>query len=134
MATPFEWSERFSCGDVGIDAQHRNLFAIANRVQAELTREQRQQELMNLYRHMREHFAAEERLMRESDYPGYPEHREAHDEILLQLNDISAEVAADPARLPALRELVAMWINSHVLGADLAIAEHLRQLRIAARV
>lgn len=127
MAGLFEWSARYQSGDDAIDAQHRNLFDIANRLQADLDKGQRQQELMNLYRHMREHFRAEEELMRGAGYPRYLEHRKSHDELLAALNDISAEVAVDPGRLPELRALVASWIDGHVLDADLEIMEHLRQ-------
>jgi hemerythrin len=124
--TRFDWSDDYCTGDATIDAQHRNLFELANRIQAHLDKEERQRELMNLYRHMREHFAAEEGLMRDSGFPDYASHRAAHDDILTSLNRISADVADHPAQLPRLRELVADWIGRHVLDADLEITEHLR--------
>ena len=50
-----EWKDDYAIGDAEVDAQHRNLFAIANRMREDMPPGRLEEELMNLYRHTREH-------------------------------------------------------------------------------
>ncbi len=125
MKEIFVWDDKYNIGIDEIDAQHRNLFQLANRLQDDLPQGRLQEELMSLYRHTREHFKAEEALMRDSGYPSYLEHRGQHDALLDKLNELAAEVVKDPAKLPTFRDFVGDWIKQHMLSHDQGIAAYL---------
>jgi hemerythrin len=127
MTESFAWQEGYCIGIEEIDAHHQNLFRIANRLQEDLPPGRLREELMVLYRHTREHFAAEEALMRAAAYPGYPAHRDQHDQLLDTLNHYATLVVRDPGQLPALRAFLADWIVEHILNQDQRVAEHLRK-------
>ncbi len=126
MSDVFVWKDGYSIGVEEVDAQHRNLFHMANRLQDDLPPGELEELLMELYRHTREHFKAEEALMRDSAYPYYLEHRGQHDVLLEDLNRMAAEVVKDSSRLPAFRDLVADWVKKHILNHDQGIAAYLR--------
>ena len=127
MNEQFVWRRDYCIGVEEVDAQHENLFRIANRLEAHLEPGQLQQELMNLYRHTREHFGAEEALMRRIDYPGYREHQRQHDTLLDALNHRVAEVVRNPPRIGAFQAFLAEWICDHILTQDQLIAGYLRR-------
>ena len=108
-----------------IDVQHQNLFRIANRLNADLAPGQLYEELMNLYRYTREHFTAEEALMRKWQYPDYLDHKRLHDQLLGTLNTTAAEVAREPEKLPQLQAFLANWVVGHIQDQDQRIADFL---------
>jgi hemerythrin len=124
MSEMFEWKDEYCIGISKIDSQHKNLFAIANRLQHDLDHDQLQGELMNLFRYTREHFKTEEELMRDCGYPDYANHQRMHDGLLNSLNNFAAEVVKKPEQLPAFKQFVADWITEHILNQDQRIASH----------
>ena len=126
MSDLFVWKDGYNIGVEEVDAQHQNLFRMANRLQDDFPPGDLEELLMELYRHTREHFKSEEALMRDSGYPYYLEHRNQHDALLDNLNEMAAQVVKDPAKLPAFREFVDDWVKTHILNHDQGIAAYLR--------
>lgn len=98
-----KWKESYKIGHDQIDAQHQELFEIANEAFHEVPdsqRDNKNKEVMKkLYHYMKEHFKDEEAFMSEINYPELDKHKELHKEIindcneLLQdINDMDAEV------------------------------------------
>lgn len=127
MSGQFAWKDDYRLGIEEIDIQHQNLFSIANRLNDTSDAEQLYDELMNLYRYTREHFKAEEALMRECGYPEYREHRQQHDELLDTLNQSAAEVVREPEKLAKLQAFMAHWVVEHILNQDQKIATYLKR-------
>ena len=73
------------------------------------------------------HFTVEERLMRDSRFPGYLLHKAVHDDVRARLLDLRAQFekggrgAVSTATLRFLRE----WLISHIAAEDEAMARHL---------
>jgi hemerythrin len=126
MTDSFVWKKGYNVGVEEIDAQHENLFRIANALRSDLPPGRLEEELMYLYRHTREHFKAEEALMRDSGYPYYMDHRDQHDELLDNLNEIAAQIVKNPEKLPELKNLLDKWVKQHILNYDQGIAAYLR--------
>jgi hemerythrin len=91
---PLIWQEEYSTGVGKIDAEHRDLFAIAGNLYQALfstgctaTPEETFQALIGI---TRRHFDTEEELMRLNAYPGQEEHRRQHAQILTVLTDFAA--------------------------------------------
>ena len=129
---PLRWSPDQAVGVEVIDAQHRELYDRAERLITALRRNDRS-EVEPLVRYLGdyvlEHFEAEDRLMRESGFPGAAAHRMEHEQFK---NDFAA-MAADfsekgPTVLVAmtLHNWIAGWLNRHVAGPDAALARWVR--------
>jgi hemerythrin len=73
------------------------------------------------------HFTVEERLMRDSRYPGYLLHKAVHDDVRARLLDLREQFekggrgAVSTATLQFLRD----WLISHIAAEDQAMVRHL---------
>ncbi len=124
---PIQWTPACAVGVPEIDAQHQELFRRAEQLITALRAGDRS-EVAPLFRYLseyaKEHFAAEERFMREIGFPGLEGHRVGHETYRAAL----AELAADFQRKGATA-LVALsvhnwlseWLRQHVCGLDLEI-------------
>jgi hemerythrin len=85
--------------------------------------------LDELLAHTRRHFAEEERLMQEANFPPYPVHKGEHDRVL---DDMQARIGnwkqgRDAAALRDwLDRAVGDWFSSHVGTMDFVTAGHVR--------
>ena len=61
----FMWADIYNIGDVELDGQHRQLFALANEVLDASAKKSLVQAVMRLYRHTRDHFEYEQNLIKE---------------------------------------------------------------------
>ncbi len=122
-----QWSPSLAVGVAEIDAQHQELFRRAERFIAALRTGDRG-EVLPLVRYLAdyvvEHFAAEERFMREIGYPGLEAHRSVHETF----REDFAEVMADferkgPTPLVALtmHNWLSDWLRRHVGSLDVEI-------------
>jgi hemerythrin len=93
------WREEFSVGVVEVDYEHQELIDLINSlhrsVQEGVTRDQVVAGLGEIYAQIALHFALEEKLMRETHYPAYREHKTDHEALLDDLRDIMDEVEDD---------------------------------------
>lgn len=75
-----------------IDEDHRHIFDIANRLQAELLDDPEHsivgEVLVELIEHTGDHFVREEALMQAANYPGYAMHKQEHGELMKMVNDL----------------------------------------------
>lgn len=120
------WSDDLSVGSPTIDREHRELVELFQH----LTDPARQDDaaflratLDDLVRHVGEHFEREEGIMRRWDYPNYALHRQAHGDLLDQINhfmDLMNETGAalQPARII---DFVGNWLVGHILHDDKAL-------------
>ncbi len=123
----FIWDEAYSVGVDEIDEQHRALFELGNSLSGdELTQGEIKKYIMELYRYTRKHFAAEEKLMKESDYPGATAHRALHGELISRLNAVSLQSFEDRQALHYFRKFVYDWIIDHILNHDMEFFKYKR--------
>jgi hemerythrin len=94
-----DWREEFSVGVVEVDYEHQELIDLINRlhrsVQEGVTRDQVVSGLGEIYAQIASHFALEEKLMQETRYPAFREHKMDHEALLDDLRDIMDEVEDD---------------------------------------
>jgi hemerythrin len=118
MTLRLDWNETFSVGNEDLDAQHRILFDIANSIPETVSEHQARTCVVRLFKYTREHFLAEEAVMRKMGYPKLPEHIEIHNRLLDQLSEISVKpLDRDEANL-AFKQFVFHWIVDHILMSD----------------
>ena len=129
----FKWSGAIELGHPLIDAQHRQLLALAEAVVDPLadTTGQRPgaQALQALIDFAEKHFAMEQGLMRDAGYVDTDAHAHAnqHASLLAELNTYCSRVRhghnTDPAGMVAF---LWNWIVLHVDGADRQLVQWLK--------
>jgi hemerythrin len=120
-----EWKDSYKLGDAEIDAQHQQLFALANafleaKGQAALTLC-----AMHLYKHTREHFELEEATMRRLQVPSLNAHLEWHNKMITRLNAISQSIQSNTLREQDLIDVMTDWAQTHILVQDAELAKFL---------
>ncbi len=120
------WQEAYESGEPDIDAEHRELFARANRV-IELSLGQpragdgRLEALDDLVEHSRRHFAHEEAILGRAGYAALDKHRRAHAGLLRRAGVLRSRLAAGESSLGAVVEFVAQdVVVRHLLTVDRA--------------
>jgi hemerythrin len=118
MSLRLDWNETFSMGFDRLDAQHRQLFEIANAIPETVDEHAARTCIVRLFKYTREHFLCEEAQMRKLGYPKLMEHIEIHNQLLEQLSDIALKpLDRDEANL-AFKQFVLRWIVDHIMMAD----------------
>lgn len=116
-----------------VDAQHQTLIDLANELASSLGKANRKdikKKLDFLGDYTVEHFAFEERLQRESEYPGYGAHLKEHDSFLSDWVDMKLQFLEDgksPKEMEQIiSEKVVAWVVNHIYNSDKQFAQHYR--------
>ena len=127
----FKWTKAHAVFINEIDAQHRNLYRMADELhQAILAGAEtyRTLELLQvLIAAAEDHFTYEERLMRSSQYSAYDWHRQQHDTVRKRINQFVPRIESAEAEAAALLlEFLSDWFKEHINLTDRMMAAHLR--------
>ena len=117
MTKTFEWSDEYSVGVEVLDTQHRFMFEQGNRI-TELQPEETKQLIINLYRYVMQHFATEEAHMKAIGFPGADSHREKHEFIIEQLNQMTNGFEPNARNTLKLKLFFFNWLTSHIQHED----------------
>ena len=120
------WQEAYESGDETIDAEHRELFELANRViDASLDHAAGQAGILaaldTLLAHVQRHFADEEAILARLHYGDLEPHRRAHEGLVRRAVWMREGAQAGEANLGALVEFLAQDVVArHLLTMDRA--------------
>ncbi|NOQ16020.1 MAG: bacteriohemerythrin [Methyloprofundus sp.] len=112
------WRSEYQIGHKVIDAQHKYLFELANKTFEAKTKKEVAENLVLLNEHTREHFKDEESLMIEINYPGYLEHKQAHDDLLDKMYGFSEELNKGDMSNDDIKGFICLWLLDHILIKD----------------
>lgn len=122
---PKEWIESYSLHHEKIDAQHQELFRLANCVEAldakTTTKETLSKLLKEFFAYMEEHFKEEEAYMRSIDYPLLKEHKKLHEGIVNAMTALLKETKGIEALQAKMKIISHKWLVEHILESDLNI-------------
>lgn len=133
----FAWNERFVTGFDSVDAQHRRLFDLINRVGNQLIateaagQEKTEQVFHELAAYANAHFRDEEKLMgdmglaREHVIP----HVKAHREFVEQVKMLWSQRQTMLAPAETLHGFLVGWLSYHILGTDQEMAREIQKVR-----
>ena len=125
-----EWLSQYRVRITLIDEQHQELFAALNRLHDEVLcgadSEVLKVRLSQFIGLVQKHFADEERMLKETGYPGYEKQRTDHAALIKQLKDKllrvnSGEIEVSTNLLGGIRDQLTL----HISGPDAAYAEFL---------
>ncbi len=87
-----EWRDEFSLGIPDVDHEHRELIELINELLEKIAGAGKSPEIMDylgeILVKISSHFALEEKIMRESGYEEYFEHKRDHDRLLDEIREI----------------------------------------------
>ena len=123
------WEDRFNLGNKMIDTQHKQIVdmfndlyearfhGIENRVVSEV--------IEGMARYVREHFAAEERLMAQVQYPHLERHRQEHEFFVKESGRLG--FLQDRADAEKLMVFLRDWFVQHIGGSYHTIQPYLKK-------
>lgn len=128
------WTPSLSVGVDRIDEQHKTWFDKAEKLfEAGRNKESKQYigELLEfLDSYTIEHFADEEKYMREINYPEYEQQRKAHSAFIAQLSDLRENYKTSGGNLLVIinaNKMVIDWLTKHISTMDKKIGEFANQ-------
>lgn len=119
----FKWLPDYSVNIRAIDAQHKELVNILNRLFMAVTRREGDKmvaEILDgLVSYTETHFALEESLMRQANYKDLEPHIEEHRKLIAKLDTLSKKYMLEeqPIYFEMLSFLKA-WLREHIQGVD----------------
>jgi hemerythrin len=134
----FDWKPDYSVGNTEIDQQHKQLFRMAGELHDAMMSghgaDAVEQLLDKLLSYTCYHFASEERLMKESGYPGLPQHHNDHAKLTSQVVEFQAKVKARKAMVTIdMMQFLREWLVHHIGSADAKVGAHLKS-RLASSI
>ncbi len=122
------WGDQLLTGVKPIDEQHRFLFTIVNEFLDKRDGPTASKVFLKLLKYARDHFVDEEKLMRESVYPGIEEHRQQHQVLMEQLNNFDISEFDTLAGRKEFRRFCLDWLCEHIRGEDQDFVNHYRTI------
>lgn len=118
-----EWKTEYSVGIASMDDEHREMIDLINDVYEKLgsmpDADKIESCLEEIFNTISLHFALEERIMRDSGYSEYEDHKDDHEELLDQIRDLMDGFATEPDEGSRLLKLhLSDWFGKHFASFD----------------
>jgi len=128
----FEWNEKYALGIQEIDAQHKALIELINRLFAAMQsgagKDVLNDTLSGLIDYTRRHFLTEEILMDNYDFPGLPEHQAEHRKFSEEVARFQEEYSAGNTGISIqLITFLRNWLDDHICRTDHQYGGFLRE-------
>jgi len=130
------WLPVYSVNLPPIDAQHKRLFDLVNRLHDEIVVKKSSPEVIGdvldeLIRYTKTHFELEERFLASMRYPEIAQHKAKHDALTSRLVSLQQDFAAGKVTVAAeLMNFMRHWLTNHILKTDKQYGAFLRGERI----
>ncbi|MCK5191961.1 MAG: hemerythrin family protein, partial [Methylococcales bacterium] len=122
----FVWQQQYEMGDDLVDSQHKNLFDLADKLVASRTKEELLQNIEPLYQHVKDHFNAEEALMKKTNYRGFQGHEKEHNRMLKKLIEMDNKISNDNWNQSEVLDFVEKW-GKHISHSDMSFNNYMKQ-------
>ena len=133
-----KWSPTFSVGVKLIDEQHKGLLNLVNDLFNHVIGDDAEERIyfqtviQTAVNYVKVHFATEEKIMVATKFPGYAEHKRAHDTFVLTVVDnIRDFEAGKKFTLATFTKFLKEWVLTHIAIMDKQYFEYFK--RIATR-
>ena len=126
-----EWTNDLSVGVSSIDAQHQQLFKMADEL-FEAGKNGKSKEKIGdllgfLDRYTKQHFKDEEAYMKSINYPGLAEQEKTHQAFVNELTKLKGEFDKSGGNIAVIigaNQMVVDWLTKHISGMDKKIGAH----------
>lgn len=118
-----EWTPAYSIGNAAVDQEHELLIAQINKLYDQLSLPMDsiaiEAMLADIQEDISAHFALEELLMQEAGYAEYETHKQDHERLLDQIQDMIFHFTEDPdSGKELLAKRLSDWFSHHFKGFD----------------
>ncbi|MES9859704.1 MAG: bacteriohemerythrin [Candidatus Thiodiazotropha sp. LLP2] len=125
------WDDSLSVGIQAIDDEHQKLLTLINNLQTSVlypTGEAfERQALSELVDYTKYHFAREEQLMSENEYPDFEAHKKQHEEMIAKVTRFLDDYEKDrESTTDKLTSFLKSWLIDHIAGTDQLYSQYLR--------
>ena len=135
------WSDSYLMGIKIIDDQHKGLLNFVNELFNHATGNEEEERawfkgvIRYAVQYIRKHFTTEEKFMQATRFPGYAEHKKAHDEFTLAVIK-SAKDFQEGKRLvlEKFAYFLKDWVLTHVAVMDRQYSDYFRQIATRRRM
>lgn len=128
------WSASYSVGVEILDQQHKGLLDFVNELFDSAGNSQAADTayftavVQRAVQYIKEHFSTEEKILKAVKFPGFAEHKKAHNEFVLEVIKSAKEFEAGKRLvLTKLAQFLRNWILAHIGVMDMQYALYLRQ-------
>jgi hemerythrin len=130
----FEWNDSFSVGNLLMDAHHRVFFEMIKSFGKYVDKSNHdaiKDRIEFLIEYAVMHLGAEEKLMKQANYPELADHRVEHDAFTRQLLTIQASFIEDPNSVSGDNILKVMqdWLVNHIVCSDKRYMPYLQKFQ-----
>lgn len=120
-----DWSDSYSVRVQALDAQHKKLFDIVNRLyeamKAGSGKQAMADTLNQLVQYTQQHFSQEEALLQRAGYAELPTQKIQHARFVAQIKGFSDDVKSGASAVSIeLLEFLRNWLTQHILKEDQA--------------
>jgi len=124
-----DWTDEYQVDGGPIDQQHKNLVDIINKFD-EASHRGKGSRIMGailneLMGYTQEHFAFEEKILAESEYPELKLHKSQHRQLIQKLERFQYEFDSGKRVNQSMREFLKYWLTSHILKDDVAYMSYM---------
>ncbi len=123
-----EWNDELDVGVEPMNAQHRSLIDLMNRLwdqdQAGASRTELAKTFDELADYTTRHFTAEEAHMERIGYPLLNQHKHIHADLLQQLETHRKDFQARGGLDRSLFSFLKLWLSAHIKGIDVQYGQH----------
>lgn len=122
----FIWQDIFQLGEEQVDAQHKDVFELANGLINCATQSELLNNFKSLKQHVKEHFMAEEAFMQSLNYRDYNKHIDEHQAMMKKLKKIEKDIRQQQWSSQQIRSFMNDW-SKHIIHADMGLNAHVKQ-------
>jgi len=116
-----QWDSTLECGVELIDNEHKELFKMVGNLMRESSKEMSGKALDFLGEYVVSHFAHEEKLMEQCNYPYVMEHKELHNRFIKTLHDLKKKFEESNGTQAVRTEIhyaALSWLVNHIKVID----------------
>ncbi len=128
----FKWKDDFSVNIKEIDRQHMMLIDTLNELFDAMRSGEVRETIGGILKSMIDytylHFSTEEKLMQTHGFPGYTEHKTAHDEFVAKVTEFRDKHKQGKVMLSIeVMNFLKDWLSKHINGMDKKYSAHLNE-------
>jgi hemerythrin-like metal-binding protein len=141
MAHPFpsevamplmNWDPSFETGNATVDEEHQGLVRMVNEFHDTAFKAPGKADvgtvLGRLASYTVEHFAHEEKLMRDTQYPDYANHKKEHDQLVAKATElIKGHQAGKMVLTVTVSQFLQEWLRVHILQVDKRMIKYVKE-------
>jgi len=129
------WSSTFSVGVKIIDDQHKGLLNLVNDLFNHVTGNEAEEQayfasvIQQAVQYVKVHFMTEEKIMIHTKFPGYAEHKKAHDAFVLAVVDnVKNFRSSKKLALMDFTKFLKEWVLTHIAIMDKQYFNYFKQI------